>query len=320
MSHDNFLKSMFETHYGALVALTALNEAQSVSRAAEYLNISQPSMSKLLMELRKEFNDPLYTKCNNLFTLTPVGETLCAIVRNTLYTSQSMIEQLRCGVKHRYNICLPHWFNIQEVSALIGNIRTLYPNLVINFRPPSATTAEDIVQSLKQGSVDVAVRHFPHAPPSGIHLKTLGTSEFIFLRRARASQHTTPPLLSLSQEQLLSNPLIIYNISPYLWESFLQANRLDEGLLNITLTLTNNFRRWLDQLVDDDTLLVTLRSTGDPLLASGEYQAVSIPSLALYYPYHLMWHERASHDPVHHLIRKALIAMSSNAPTTPATR
>ncbi|XEG68277.1 LysR family transcriptional regulator [Edwardsiella tarda] len=135
MSHDNFLKSMFETHYGALVALTALNEAQSVSRAAEYLNISQPSMSKLLMELRKEFNDPLYTKCNNLFTLTPVGETLCAIVRNTLYTSQSMIEQLRCGVKHRYNICLPHWFNIQEVSALIGNIRTLYPNLVINFRP-----------------------------------------------------------------------------------------------------------------------------------------------------------------------------------------
>ncbi|SPW27807.1 CysJI operon transcriptional activator [Edwardsiella tarda] len=242
MSHDNFLKSMFETHYGALVALTALNEAQSVSRAAEYLNISQPSMSKLLMELRKEFNDPLYTKCNNLFTLTPVGETLCAIVRNTLYTSQSMIEQLRCGVKHRYNICLPHWFNIQEVSALIGNIRTLYPNLVINFRPPS-----------------------------GIHLKTLGTSEFIFLRRARASQHTTPPLLSLSQEQLLSNPLIIYNISPYLWESFLQANRLDEGLLNITLTLTNNFRRWLDQLVDDDTLLVTLRSTGDPLLASGEY-------------------------------------------------
>ncbi|AOV95890.1 LysR family transcriptional regulator [Edwardsiella hoshinae] len=313
MSHDNLLQSMFNTHYGALVALAALNDAQSVGRAAECLNISQPSMSKLLMELRKEFNDPLYTKCNNLFTLTPVGETLCAIVRNTLYTSQSMIEQLRCGVKHRYNICLPHWFNIQEVSALIGNIRTLYPNLVINFRPPSSSTAEDIVQSLKQGTVDVAVRHFPHASPSGIHLKTLGTSEFIFLRRTHASQPPTPPMRQLNREQWLNSPLIIYNISPYLWESFLQANRLNEGLLNITLTLTNNFRRWLDQLVDDDTLLVTLRSTGDPLIASGEYQAVAIPNLRLTYPYHLMWHERAAHDPVHQLIRKALSAMSDHA-------
>ncbi len=320
MSHDNFLKSMYDTHYGALIALAALNEEQSVSRAAECLSISQPSMSKLLMELRKEFNDPLYTKCNNLFTLTPVGETLCTIVRNTLYASQSMIDQLRCGVKHRYNICLPHWFNIQEVSALIGNVRTLYPNLVINFRPPSATTAEDIVQSLKQGSVDVAVRHFPHACPSGIHLKTLGSSEFMFLRRVRAIGQQPTQMLTMTREQLLCTPLIIYNISPYLQDSFLQANRLDEGLLNITMTLTNNFRRWLDELVDDDTLLITLRSVGDALVESGEYRAVAIPGMAIHFPYHLMWHERSSQDPVHLLIRKALIAMSSASLPQPTER
>ncbi|MEG2830562.1 MAG: LysR family transcriptional regulator, partial [Edwardsiella sp. (in: enterobacteria)] len=121
-------------------------------------------------------------------------------------------------------------------------------------------------------------------------------------------------------EQLLCTPLIIYNISPYLQDSFLQANRLDEGLLNITMTLTNNFRRWLDELVDDDTLLITLRSVGDALVESGEYRAVAIPGMAIHFPYHLMWHERSSQDPVHLLIRKALIAMSSASLPSPTER
>lgn len=59
MSHDNLLKSMYNTHYEALIALAILNEEQSISRAAACLNTSQPSMSKLLMKLRKKFDDPL---------------------------------------------------------------------------------------------------------------------------------------------------------------------------------------------------------------------------------------------------------------------
>ncbi|MFU8763157.1 MAG: LysR family transcriptional regulator, partial [Haliea sp.] len=42
-----------------LVALQALLEERSVSRAAERLHITQPAMSKTLARLRDLFSDPL---------------------------------------------------------------------------------------------------------------------------------------------------------------------------------------------------------------------------------------------------------------------
>lgn len=57
---------------GLLVALDALLEHESVSRAADQLGISQPAMSAQLKRLRQLFNDPL---------LTPSGRRLVATSR-----------------------------------------------------------------------------------------------------------------------------------------------------------------------------------------------------------------------------------------------
>lgn len=57
---------------GLLLALDALLETQSVSAAAELLNLSQPAMSSQLKRLRELFNDPL---------LTPSGRRLVATSR-----------------------------------------------------------------------------------------------------------------------------------------------------------------------------------------------------------------------------------------------
>ncbi|CAM8678865.1 LysR substrate-binding domain-containing protein [Kluyvera sp. M-M157-B] len=306
--NNNYYRSMFNNSYQGMVALATLFDEQCVSFAAFALGISQPSMSKLLMEMRKEFNDPLYIKSNNLYTLTPVGEVLCSLVKNTIYANQSILEQLKNGVKKTYNIILPHWFNLYEAPTLLQKIRASYTDISLNFSPPYISGSKEILENLKQGKIDVAVCHFFHDIPAGFHSKILGFSELIFLCKKNSDMYMN----GIDLEKIYATPLLVYNVSPYLFNSFIEENRLNKNALNILMTVTNNFRQWISQLTDDNVILVTLRTTGNELLKEGEYREIKLNDATSSFAYNLMWHERSTKDPVHTLIRAAIANMNGN--------
>lgn len=60
--------------------LRALLEERSVTRAAERLHVSQPTMSTALSRLRSHFGDPLLVRRGNAHELTPLGVRLAALV------------------------------------------------------------------------------------------------------------------------------------------------------------------------------------------------------------------------------------------------
>jgi DNA-binding transcriptional LysR family regulator len=59
-----------------LVALDALLEQRSVTKAAEKLGLSQPALSASLARLRRHFNDPLLARSGNSYQLTPLAVQL----------------------------------------------------------------------------------------------------------------------------------------------------------------------------------------------------------------------------------------------------
>ena len=67
-----------------LVALDALLSLQSVSRAAEQLNLSQSAMSNALARLREHFDDDLLVQVGRKMELTPRAEGLQDAVRDVL--------------------------------------------------------------------------------------------------------------------------------------------------------------------------------------------------------------------------------------------
>lgn len=62
--------------YNLLRQLRALLEERSVTRAAERLHMSQPSMSTALARLRAHYDDALLLRRGNQHVLTPLGERL----------------------------------------------------------------------------------------------------------------------------------------------------------------------------------------------------------------------------------------------------
>ncbi|MGO1543467.1 MAG: LysR family transcriptional regulator [Gulosibacter sp.] len=66
--------------YNLLRPLRALLEERSVTRAAERLHVSQPTMSTALSRLRAHFEDQLLVRNGNQYELTPLGAQLVTAV------------------------------------------------------------------------------------------------------------------------------------------------------------------------------------------------------------------------------------------------
>ncbi|MDG5801414.1 LysR family transcriptional regulator [Streptomyces ossamyceticus] len=67
-----------------LVPLDALLQERSVTRAAQQLGLSQPTVSAALARLRRHFGDELLTRAGNQYELTPLAERLASHAKRTL--------------------------------------------------------------------------------------------------------------------------------------------------------------------------------------------------------------------------------------------
>ena len=69
------LQKLSRLDLNLLVALQALLEEKSVTKAASRLFISQPAMSRVLQKLRYQLDDPLFTRTGNELIPTPKQES-----------------------------------------------------------------------------------------------------------------------------------------------------------------------------------------------------------------------------------------------------
>ncbi|UUU26405.1 LysR family transcriptional regulator [Streptomyces sp. DSM 40750] len=75
-----------------LVPLDALLQERSVTRAAQRLGLSQPTVSSALARLRRHFGDELLTRVGNTYELTPLAERLAAHTAQALGSADRVFQ------------------------------------------------------------------------------------------------------------------------------------------------------------------------------------------------------------------------------------
>src|SRR3546814_20135725 len=78
--------------FNLLLALDVLLSERSVTRAADRLCVSQPSVSAALQRLRQHFDDPLLVRIGRGMELTPKARALIEPVRNALVNINAALE------------------------------------------------------------------------------------------------------------------------------------------------------------------------------------------------------------------------------------
>lgn len=183
-----------------LLALRALVEQRSVSRAAAALNLSQPAMSRILARLRTLFGDPLLARSRKGLVATARAHALVEPLARLLDDAAGLIAPQRfdpAAARGEWRIAANDYAAQVVLPGLFGILRGETPGMETNVRPNDAAALED----LEAGRLDLALGVFRDAP-AGFYRQDLVRDGFVALMRkdhpAARAKLSLPVYLKLS--------------------------------------------------------------------------------------------------------------------------
>lgn len=165
-----------------LVALEALLEERSVSRAAERLFITQSAMSKTLGRLRDLFDDPLFIRKSSGMIPTPRAEHLAEHLPQVLQAIQGMIQPLEFDPQTfdgEFGLMVQGHIGVWILPLLLERLRETAPHL----RLWTLSASDNPLAQLAAGELDFVLHaeHKRYAPE--FRLATLGYAPPVLLAR-----------------------------------------------------------------------------------------------------------------------------------------
>ncbi|MBW7961427.1 LysR family transcriptional regulator [Bradyrhizobium sp. BR 10261] len=135
----------------------ALFTTGSVTKAAERLGQSQPTVSIWLARLRQELDDPLFVRSPEGMLPTPRAEALIGTARQALEMLRRLAE-LRTDfdpatAKRRFSICMTDASHVTLLPAILAHVRRVAPGIRIE----AAQIGMDTPRMLQSGEGDLAL-------------------------------------------------------------------------------------------------------------------------------------------------------------------
>lgn len=165
-----------------LVALEALLEERSVSKAAERLFITQSAMSKTLGRLRELFDDPLFIRKSAAMVPTPRALQLAEHLPHVLRAVQFMIEPADFDPKTysgEFSLMVQGHMGVWLIPLLLQRLHETAPGI----RLRTLASCEAPLDMLADGELDFVLHAEYKHYPAGLRLATLGYAEPVLLAR-----------------------------------------------------------------------------------------------------------------------------------------
>ncbi|HVN51594.1 MAG TPA: LysR substrate-binding domain-containing protein [Acidimicrobiales bacterium] len=139
------------------------------TRAAEVLEISQPSLSQGIRALEAELGVELFDRRARPVRLTAAGEALVEPARRAvrdLQTARAAVDAVR-GLEggHLDLVSLPT-LSIDPVAGLVGRFRQTHPAVGVRIREPD--DAASVAIQVRSGAGELGACDLPLADPSGL--------------------------------------------------------------------------------------------------------------------------------------------------------
>lgn len=140
--------------------LVAFAEYGTLSKAAEALHVSQPSLSRTMQALEEELQAGLFTRRKNRITLNETGQVAVEQARRVLLTAEELTERVRLAERSGQSValgaCAP--VPIQDLKPLL---QELYDGVTVSAELNGSDVA--LLEGLCQGRYQMVVTH--QAPP-----------------------------------------------------------------------------------------------------------------------------------------------------------
>jgi DNA-binding transcriptional LysR family regulator len=187
--------------------LTVVSHGNSISKAADALQIEQPPLSQRIKALEKRLNLKLFDRRYRPMQLTAAGEVFWRETQSALIQLQQAINQAQRAAKGE----IGH-LRIGIASSLINGIlpdvlrrfRIRYPQVELELRE---LTAEQQLQALRERRLDIGLEAFPRLAEldNALSQKIVAYESLVIVLPDSHPlvDQTSIPLSAIAQEQLI---------------------------------------------------------------------------------------------------------------------
>lgn len=285
-----------------LKALSVLLDQRSVTRAAEILGTTQPSLSKVLARLRHHFKDPLLLRDGHTMTPTRLADHLLEPLRSVLASAGALgARDVRFDARTSARV-------FRLVVTDVGMVRFL-PPLIARIELESSHVSlqalpfdtKHFASKLESGEADMALGAFSRAPRT-LRRQTLYVDEFLSV--ARQSREGLDRLKTPRGFRDARHVVVSASHTGHAAHQMVQAV-LDEALSprNVLLRLPSFIAAAIVAAHTDGvaTLPANLaRFVADQLGLHAFRCPLPLPAIEIAQ----YWHERQQRDPAHRWLRQ----------------
>ena len=273
--------------------LDQLHTTRSVTRAAEALGQSQPTVSIWLGRLRAQLGDPLFVRTAAGMLPTPRTDALIGTVREVLDGLQRL-SQAGAGFEaatsqRRFSICMTDASHIMLLPRLLAYVRAVAPGVSLQ----ASRIDAQLAQALQSGEADLAVGFLPWLD-AGFYQQTLYAQDWICLANSQHPrvQGAQPAHWGLAVYQQEAHIGISSGTGYQLLESAVAAQQLTRQL---RLELPGFLG--LSAILSTSDLIATLpRHIGETLARAAGLQVLPCPFEIPGFTVKQYWHARYHHD------------------------
>lgn len=292
-----------------LVALDALLDERSVTRAAERMGVSQSAMSRTLARLRELVGDPLLVRNVNEMERTPVAEDLCGPLREALGRLDALVTEREAfdpaSSTRSFRLELTDHVAVALLPALLPRLRTQAPGVDLEVAPPEGEPEARLIERRTELFIGGVVHDVP-----GLFRQALFEEELVCVVRhdhpAREDLHRIDRYAAL--DHLMISP----------------RGTSREGMVDRALAAHDLRRRVVLRLpqflvaplvVASTDLVATIpRRVAEALAHDGRLAIVAPPLPLAKFTVHQVWHERHHHDHGHRWLRQQVAEAMRDAP------
>lgn len=280
-----------------LVTLDALLSEHSVTRAAQRLNFSQPSVSVHLAKLREILGDPLLLPGPRGMRPTARAEELRAPLRQALEALERAVSPARkfdpASTSRLWRVAAADYGAAVILQPALVGLRAIAPNtrLAILQAVPSS-----IAKLTEQGEIEL-VLHTIEDAPYGLHRQALFKERYVLVGRAGHPRLKRRPTLT----QFCELDHVIVSTEGGGFRGITDAVLSKAGLAR-RVTLSVPHFLFVTSVLATTDLVAMLPSRlvrNTPLLRVVE-PPIDVPGFEMA----MLWHERTHRDPGHQWLRQ----------------
>jgi DNA-binding transcriptional LysR family regulator len=282
-----------------------LYSTHSVTRAAEQMGLSQPTVSIWLGKLRAQLHDPLFVRTPAGMQPTPRADELIVPAREALEALRRLSAQNAVfapeSSTRRFRICMTDASHITLLPRMLAHVRALAPGVSLE----AARIDDQTAQALQSGEADLALGFVPWLE-SGFYQQALFPQDWVCL--SNAAHPRIGKTLTLRAYRDEAHIGIVAGTGSQMLADALERHGVQR---RIVLELPGFLG--LAAIVSTTDLIVTLpQHIGETLAAMAGLRVHACPVPVPPFTVKQHWHARYHHEPGNRWLRGVVATLYLN--------